>query len=158
MVFRTRFSKIDRVALACDPKGRRTKSEFKKDCDINLIMERYKRTGQLPQFRDAVARYGDFSQVPDYHTMYDRVLAAEAAFMALPADVRKEFGNDPGRFIEAAETKEGHDLLVKLGLASTSPQASPEGIQEPEGGRPSEKKPKASKGSKEPVPTEPVGE
>lgn len=121
--FRTRFHPSKKVTFFTPASERRTKSEFLKETDINFIMERYRRTGQLPESaRQAATRYGDFSQIPDFMEMQHRVIAAHEMFAALPAKVRKEFENDPGQFIAAAQTEEGRELLVKLGLGK--PQES----------------------------------
>jgi len=123
MKFRNRFEKAPRVVLACSLEERRTKQEFKDQCDINLIMARYQRTGQLPaSAMSAAMRYGDFSQIPSFHEMHDRVMAATDLFNQLPARVRKQYGNDPGAFLAASQTPEGAELLVKLGLATKTPQ------------------------------------
>lgn len=151
-LFRTRFSVIGsgsrpRISFPgddADPevliRERRTKQEFAKDCDINLIMARYRKTGVLPESaRAAAARYGDFGQIPDFMEMQERILAANELFAALPAAVRKQFDNDPGQFIAASETKEGIELMKKLGLgkdASSSPQEPSSAVRggQPQGG------------------------
>lgn len=119
---RSRFSPRVRVGVACTEAERMTKSEFAPDCDINLIMARYKKTGKLPESAMAAqARFGDFSQVPTFQEMQDKVIAAHDMFAALPAHVRKEFDNDPASFISAADSPEGCQLLVKLGLGKQVP-------------------------------------
>lgn len=134
--FRTRFSKIDRVGLACTQAEKRTKSEFAKECDINVIMARYRRTGVLPESALAsAARFGDFSQIPTFQEMQDKVIAAHELFSALPAQVRDTFQNDPALFIEASGTPEGQELMVKLGLAKRRPTVS-EGDMLPQGAVP----------------------
>lgn len=114
--FRTAYSKPLKVALVCPPEEGRTKPEFKKDCDINQIMKRYNNDVKQIPWDEASARYGDFTQIPDFMEMQQRVIAAQDLFMALPASVRKQFDNDPGLFLAAAETPDGIDLIEKLGL------------------------------------------
>lgn len=162
--FRTRFNRYPRVQFSAPDnplEERRTKQEMKDECDINLIMARYNKTGVLPpSAREAFARYGDFTDVPSYQEMYDRVLAAEEGFASLPSHVRAKFNNDPGEFIASVETDEGQKLFVELGLAKPKqdPQAKPEGMQGSGGARPPvnsmSKTPDASK--KTPKPTEQV--
>lgn len=149
--FRTRFQR-QRVQFSVPdaPEERRTKTEFADDCDINKIMARYRKTGVLPDTaRAAAARYGDFSEIPPYQEMRNRMIAAEELFAALPAVVRKEFDNDPGLFIQSAQTPEGRERMVKLGLGkSVEAVSSPlEAASSSGGGQP----PKASpKGEREP--------
>ena len=127
MIYRTRFS--DRVSkpLMCTMEERKTKSEFADECDINKIMARYRKTGELPVTAlQAADRFGDFSQVPDFQEMQNRVLAAHEMFAALPSDIRKRFNNDPGEFIDSAQSEEGIKLFVELGLAKETPLAASE--------------------------------
>ena len=136
MEFFTRFSPRRRKQLVIPdhPKERLTKSEFLKDCDINLIMAKYKKTGILPtSARSAAARYGDFSSVPTFAEMQDKIAAASEVFAALPAIVRKQFDNDPGEFLRASETPEGREIMKQLGLGkevssvdTSGPEAGPE--------------------------------
>lgn len=105
---------------------RRTKQEFKQDCDVNLIMAKYRKTGILPESaKAAAARYGDFSQIPDFMQMQEKIIAANELFASLPAAVRKQFDNDPGQFIAASETKEGVELMQKLGLGKEADPKAP---------------------------------
>lgn len=153
--FLTRFNAHPRPLIMCTDEERKTKSEFADECDINLIMARYRKTGQLPvNAKAASLRYGDFSQVPDFMQMQDKILAAHELFEALPATVRKQFDNNPGEFIAAAHTKEGRELLVKFGLgADTASPAS----SEPAGGQPVPDSPKrAPKAKADAIKTEPV--
>lgn len=151
--FRTRFTERLSPQLMCTEEERRTKSEFKDECDINAIMKRYHKTGIMPvSAKQAAGRFGDFSQIPDFAEMQARIFAAEEMFAALPADVRKEFHNDPGQFIAASQTKEGRALLVELGLgkeaitASQPASASPAGQAEGAGTEPA---PAPAKGAKQ---------
>ncbi|QKI28934.1 VP3 [Kummerowia striata gokushovirus] len=131
--FKTRFDRTPQVKVLCSQEEKKTKSEFADECDINLIMARYRKTGILPQSAlSAAARFGDFSQVPSFMEMQEKIIAAHELFEALPAAVRKQFDNDPGQFLEAAETKEGRDLLVKLGLGNEASQ--PLGERSPSAG------------------------
>lgn len=164
---RTRFDRRSPMLL-CPRAERRTKSEFKQDCDINLIMARYHRTGILPDTaRAAAARYGDFSGVPGYHDMMNRTLAAQELFEALPATARKAFGNDPGRFLVASQTPEGQRLLVKLGLATARPEPlteDPAPVPPKKSGKPADdpaggdRRNASQKAKNSPAPTDSVGD
>lgn len=104
----------------------RTKQSFKDECDINNIVSRYKKTGVLPDSaRAGMGRYGDFSAVPSYHEMHQRVLAANEVFALLPAKIRRELGNDPGALIRLSETPDGVKRLVELGLGKEPITAPP---------------------------------
>lgn len=100
-----------------------TKQSFKDECDINLIMKRFRLTGQITNsIEPSQMTYGDFSDVPDYRTALERVERAQDAFMSLPAEVRKRFDNDPGSFIDFALDSKNLDELSKLGLTNLPPK------------------------------------
>lgn len=107
-----------------------TKQEFKTDCDINHIINRYDNTGLIAHLNRAAARFLDVTQVTDYHDALNQVKAAEDAFMELPAKARAVFQNDPARFLDAAHDPEKRELLVRAGLvkeeaSSPSPVSAP---------------------------------
>lgn len=75
-----------------------THQSFAKEADINNIMARYKTTGVLvdPFNVDAGRQphFGDFSDIPNYHQLVERIQQAQDDFMTLPAAVRKKFNNN----------------------------------------------------------------
>lgn len=144
MKVRTRLERV-RPTVACPPEESRVDSSAKKESDINVIVARYKKTGVLgDEARKAMAQYGDFSQIPSFVEMQEKILHARELFAALPATVRRQFGNDPGEFIEAAKTPEGIELLKKLGLGKeeapppSQPDPRREEVELPKGMKPSE--------------------
>lgn len=98
----------------------RTKQSFTKECDVNEIIKRFVRSGDQDVMREIggylKGTYGDFSEVVDYRTALDQVIAAEASFMALPAKVRKRFDNDPAEFLDFVQNPENLDEMRELGL------------------------------------------
>ena len=131
MKFQTPYERIPFKGLVCGKSM--TKQSFKDECDIHTIIDRFKETGQVPQAA-VEGQYGDFSGVQDYHEAMLMVTKAQTMFEALPADVRDEFKNDPGRFVEFVENASNEDL-VKRGLAvapePTGEHLSPEGTPAP---------------------------
>lgn len=91
------------------------------ETDINHIMRKYERTGELRHIQTMAAEYGDFSDVPDYKSAMERIMAADSLFMELPAVVRDRFGNDPAQFVEFASDEKNIEELRKLGLAPEAP-------------------------------------
>ena len=79
-----------------------TKQSFKDECDVNWIMKRFKRTGQLPQ-TDSKPFYGDFCSVGDYHTAMTKIVDSNAAFDRLDAKIRARFRNDPVELLAFVE-------------------------------------------------------
>lgn len=101
----------------------RTRQEFAKDCDINQIMARYQKTGVISHVAPRAPQYLDVGAVPDMMTAMNAFIAAEAAFMSLPSQVRKEFDNDPMRFVMFTEDAENLPKLREWGLARPEPVA-----------------------------------
>jgi len=127
-VFRKVYEESDSPGLAC--RGGRTKQSFKEQCDINWIMERYNKTGQLPEMIKREGKYGDFSSAGTYQDALNVVRHAEIQFASLSSAVRERFLNDPARFLEFVNDPSNIDEMVDLGLATKEiledPRASSE--------------------------------
>lgn len=106
-----------------------TRQEFKAECDVNVIMSRYQRTGIMPG-NPAGMRYGDFTELPNFMDAMNTVARANEAFAALPAAIRRRFGNDPGEYVDFVSNPENLDEVRKLGLAEAAPKA-PEPVPAP---------------------------
>nr|QJB19989.1 MAG: internal scaffolding protein [Microvirus sp.] len=111
------------TGLACkDPSL--AQQHMKDECDINVIVERFGVTGQLP-VRAIEPSYGDFSGVSDYHTALNKIKAAEAEFMALPAKLRAKFDHDPNALLNFLENEANRDEAIELGLIDGEPVVRP---------------------------------
>lgn len=73
----------------------KVQQQFKDRCDVNKIIKKYSRTGVLA-LNSGVAKFGDFTNIGDFHAVQNRIVEATQAFMALPAHVRSLFKNDVG--------------------------------------------------------------
>lgn len=106
------------------------KQSFKDECDINRIVERFAKTGQLPG-SGAQAQYLDLAVMPqDFLSALEIVERAEDAFLSLPAAVRAECHNRPDLFLGKLQDAE---WAKKHGLLAPAPsEASPEPAQAPE--------------------------
>lgn len=101
------------------------KQEFKDECDINNLMKRYERTGVLEHVNRMQGSYGDFTDVVDFATAFDVVRRAEIMFLTLPARIREDFGNDPGRFLQFATDPANASKMVEYGLAKPVEDPAP---------------------------------
>jgi len=95
----------------------KTQQHFEPETNLNTLMKRYQRTKTLPQTQRQ-PMYGDFTQLPDLGEMQRQMISMNDAFMSLPAKIRKEYDNDPAKFIAAAKRgdKETEELFRKTGL------------------------------------------
>lgn len=98
----------------------RTDQAGKDEADINTLVRRFGLTGMMP----VVARppeYGDFEGIFDYQSAQNLILAADKSFMAMPADVRSRFNNDPALFVDFCSNPANLDEMRRLGLAVPAP-------------------------------------
>lgn len=93
-----------------------TDQSFKDQCDVNLILKKYKTTGVITHLNRAKGTYLDLTNAPDYQTSLDTVIKAQDAFMTLPAEIRERFGNDPSRLITFLSDPKNNEEGIKLGL------------------------------------------
>ncbi|AXH73339.1 MAG: internal scaffolding protein [Microviridae sp.] len=127
-VVRNIFDAYEDPGIDCSGDPGCTKQSFKEECDINSIVEKAQRTGQLPQMIAKDPMYGDFSGAMDYQSALNLVLKAESQFMGLEARVRDRFMNDPSAFLAFMEDPNNGPEIVKLGLAAPrKPSGAPSG-------------------------------
>lgn len=133
----------DESALRCDDPSL-AQQHYKDECDINTIVERFTRTGVLPQ-AGSEPFFGDFIGLPNnYHDALNQVRSQDGLFMQLPADVRAKFRNDVGQLLDFINDDSNYDEAVKLGLIPAK-TLSPAGARDsnaqaqPAGGKVKEK-------------------
>ena len=91
-----------------------TQQQFKKECDVNSILENYRKNGTPlpnPQFTENIVdltTYGDFQQ------SMDTIRESIELFESLPAALRKKMNNDPANLPSYLEENE-HEA-IKYGL------------------------------------------
>lgn len=112
----------DQTGLSCG-EPTRTQQSFKDECDINVIMERFGKTGQVPG-NLRVPSYDDFTGVTDFQSAMNAVREASENFMELPAKVRARFDNDPQLFLEFVASEDNRQEAVDLGLVKPAPPAA----------------------------------
>lgn len=121
-----------RVRVALEFKGPgRTKQSMAEACDINRIMRRYLKSGQIDHLSRHGGQYGVASS-QTFHESMNIIRKAEEMFMDLPSDVRKRFHHDPGEFLDFINAVDADGAPVnleemrKLGLAKPEPVPEPE--------------------------------
>lgn len=93
-----------------------TQQQFAADCDINNILDKWSRTGELPMSA-RLPDYGDFTGPSDYAEALALVREADEQFSGLDAKVRARFSHDPAQFLEFMTDPANYDEAVALGLA-----------------------------------------
>lgn len=104
----------EETGLKCEDESLAVQSE-KDEADINTIVRRFGLTGQLPE-NVRMPQYGDFTGITDYQTALNTVIAADEAFMTMPAEIRQRFNHDPQEFVEFCLDANNLEEARKLGL------------------------------------------
>ena len=105
-----------RVQLSFEGTKSLTQQSMSAECDINRIMARFEKTGLIDHVNKFEGNYGDFSEMQDYATSMNQVLAAQEMFASLPSGIRQKFNNSPREFLEYVDKEENHEEMRKLGL------------------------------------------
>ena len=121
-----------------------------RECDVNSIMAKYRKTGLLEHVNRFQGNYGDFTEAPTYHDAFNKLVEAQEMFQSLPAHVRDKFANDPGLFLEYVSDDKNKAGMEELGLlpkgsVKNEVQGSPEPL--PRGERASGGEAKSSPGA-----------
>jgi phage internal scaffolding protein len=105
-----------------------TQQQFKEEADINTIVDRFMKTGHLPD-PVSMPQYIDYEGVFDFQSAMNVVRQADENFMRMDAKVRARFHNSPQEFLEFFANPDNMDEAVRLGLAV--PHAKPKDVSSP---------------------------
>lgn len=101
----------------------------REDCDINRVMAKIYR-GEFQDKTMNRGMYGDFSNVTDYQTAKMQLLAAEATFSMLPAEIRKRFDNSPEKVLAFIDDPKNMDECIQMGLLEKTAREAPVAVTE----------------------------
>jgi len=109
-------------------KPSRTHQSMRDECDVNFILRKWAKTGLISHVSSKPPKFGSFDNVVDYQSACNQVIAADAAFMALPSRLRERFSNDPHKLLLFINDPINRDEAVRLGLfkAPEPPPPAPE--------------------------------
>lgn len=107
--------KREESGLECKDPSLAVQSSYE-ETDINVIVNRYMRSGVLPQI-PLPPTQEEFAEIFDFRDAMDMINAADRSFRALPAEVRRRFGNDPHEFVNFCSDMDNLPELRKMGLA-----------------------------------------
>lgn len=110
----------------------RTQQHMRDECDINVMVQRFQRTG-VPPAPPVFPDVQDFSEAHDFRSAMQLIIDAQKSFDAMPSSVRERFMNDPARLLDFISDPSNADEAVRLGLVVsretsptvTSPDDSP---------------------------------
>lgn len=99
-----------------DPNSRSVTNQSDKDStDLNVILARYEKTG-LIYGQNRPPMFDDFTVLPNFYEMQNRIAKVNQSFDLLPASMRNRFGNDPQKLIDFLLDDKNTAEAVTLGL------------------------------------------
>ena len=93
-----------------------TQQQFKDEADINTIVDRFMKSGVMPNPVN-MPQYVDYEGVFDFQSAMNAVRQADENFMRMDAKVRARFNNSPQEFLEFFANPENTQEAIRLGLA-----------------------------------------
>jgi phage internal scaffolding protein len=109
----------DKHGLKCDDPSL-TQQQFKEESDINTIVDRFMKSGVLPNPIN-MPQYMDYEGVFDFQSAMNTVRQADENFMRMDAKIRARFNNSPQEFLEFFGNPENVEEAIRLGLAIPQP-------------------------------------
>ncbi|WNK12464.1 MAG: internal scaffolding protein [Microvirus sp.] len=112
--FRHRYGKYPRLQVTFTGPGR-TKQSFKEECDINTLMAKYLKTGQMDHVNQALPRFECVSD-HDFQSAQNLIADAKSMFENIPSAVRARFENNPGKLLDWVHDPKNVQEAASLGF------------------------------------------
>ena len=106
----------DKHGLKCEDPSL-TQQQFKEESDINTIVDRFMKSGVMPNPVN-MPQYIDYEGVFDFQSAMNTVRQADENFMRMDAKIRARFNNSPQEFLEFFGNPENAEEAIRLGLAT----------------------------------------
>ena len=94
-----------------------TEQNHLEEVEIHRVFRKYKAQG-VNLFNTHVIHQGgiDFTDYPDFQEAQNMITRASEIFGAVPAEIRDDFQNDPGRFIAFMSNPENIEAIAEYGF------------------------------------------
>lgn len=102
-----------------------TDQSFEKDCDVNEIVRKFSKTGQISHLRKSPGVFADLTAVSDLLNAFEVVATAKTMFAEMPAEVRRKFHNDPLILESWLSDPKNTEEAIDLGLLTPTRPPSP---------------------------------
>ena len=106
-----------------------TEQAHREQCDVNLIIRKYDKTGLILHVNKIEHKFGDMT-ANDFAMMQKIVTEAKSSFEALPTEIKNEFHNSPEEFLRFMEDPKNRDRALELGLIDADWTEETDGIGE----------------------------
>lgn len=121
-----------RVQLTCNSTAR-TQQHMRDECDVNQIMKKWRRTGELTHLNPTTGVYGNFASGGDYLEAINQIEEANEQFGRLDAEVRSRFNNNPNELLEFVMDDANREEAMTIGIIPKDDPVGPP-AQPPAGG------------------------
>ncbi len=91
----------------------RTKQSFKDACDINKLLEKAAKQGGLSHIEKHGAKYADYAAI-DWENLPLQLARGQQVFNELPAELKREFDQNPADFYEYVTDPQNAGRLEEL--------------------------------------------
>lgn len=105
-----------------------TKQNHKDECDVNLILSKYQKTGVLQHRQQFEPQYDDATGY-DFQDAMNLVISSQNMFNELPSSMRKKFENNPVKFMNFVNNPENQDQMIEMGLATDNRPAPTQPVE-----------------------------
>lgn len=111
--------------LQTEVKGEsKTKQSFASETDINVIMAKYQKTGEMPVLNSQKPNYG-YAPSYDFREALELVDNMTSNFDKLPSKIRQQFNYNPEEFLSFVEDPVNAAELQEMGLLEKPPTPTP---------------------------------
>lgn len=124
-----------------------TQQQFKDEVDVNIILKKWRRTGDLTHVNQGSGNYGDFSNADTYLAAKNAVMDAQRDFDELPSDLRARFHNSPQELLEFVSIEGNEKEAIEIGLIP-----GPDALPAPPSDPPAAARPPEASPSPQPTP------
>lgn len=108
-----------------------TQQQFRKACNITEILKRHKKTGLVPSNDklplNVAGEIFDATTVDSYQDALLKINEANQAFWSVPANIRKQFDNNPILLMEFVQNPDNREKAIEIGLI-VEEKEEPKGI------------------------------
>ncbi|AXL14595.1 internal scaffolding protein [Microviridae sp.] len=105
-----------RVAKSFKDTESMTEQCHKDEVSIQNIMRKHRQTGVIQHVAQYQGQYMDMVNAPDFHEYQNILAEARSMFETVPSHIRKDFDNDPQKFLEFMQNAENIEAIEEYGL------------------------------------------
>jgi len=99
--------------------------QYKDSTDVNTIMNKYEKTGVVTHLAKSQGYFKELGEPEDLLDAKMRLIKAERAFDALPAEIRAQCDHNPANFLTMLKDPTKKELLTQYGILDPVKKTDP---------------------------------